>query len=113
MRLYIANEKLVYLKLKQAEVRDVAGFAIPELLAVDDDRLVVEIEIVRPPFIVDFAGAYLDRQPPFSPEEWAAWEQERHEMFEADWKWVKRAISQRKRHGIFLNDVKPGNVTCR
>lgn len=82
------KEKLVYLRLKQVELHDAAGFAIPVLLDYDD-RLSVEMELVRPSFIVDFAGAYLDQIPPFTVEEWAEWERDRQELFEADWKWVK------------------------
>jgi hypothetical protein len=51
------NEKYVSLRLNQAGVRVVEGFAVPELIAFDDDRLIIEMTNFRPPFIVDFAGA--------------------------------------------------------
>jgi hypothetical protein len=107
------RERNVYLRLQERKVQQIEGFAIPALLNFDNELLIVEMEFVTPPFIVDFAGAYLDQQPPFSAEEWAEWEEERKELFEADWKRVKRAMRALEVHGIYLNDVKPGNVTCR
>jgi hypothetical protein len=42
---------------------DVAGFAVPQLIHHDDRLWVVEMGIVSPPFVLDFAGAYLDLRP--------------------------------------------------
>jgi hypothetical protein len=67
--------------------------------------------IVSPPFILDFAGAYLDKRPPFDDEQLQEWEEQKMEQFEDRWPIVRSALSFFKGHGIYLNDVKPGNVT--
>jgi hypothetical protein len=39
------------------------------------------------------------------------WEEQKIEQFEDRWPIVRSALSSFKGHGIYLNDVKPGNVT--
>ncbi len=85
-------------------------FAVPVIRAFNDRLLVVEMSIVSPPFILDFAGAYLDKRPPFDEEQWAEWEKEKIEQFEHRWPEVRQAMAYFRRHGIYLNDIKPGNV---
>lgn len=60
-RLY-ERERDVYLRLRSRSIIDVAGFAVPQLIHHDDRLWVVEMGIVSPPFVLDFAGAYLDRR---------------------------------------------------
>jgi hypothetical protein len=104
------NERNVYLRLQDRQVLFVRQFAVPQLVSFDNSLNVLEMSIVSPPFILDFAGAYLDRKPPFDEEQWADWEQEKKEQFEDRWPEVDLAISSFKRFGIHLNDIKPGNV---
>lgn len=111
-RLYV-KERSVYLRFQQKRVTEVKGFKIPQPIHFDNELQIIEMELVSPPFIVDFAGAYLDQKPPFSPEEWAEWEQEKSEQFEDDWKRVKSAMWALQAHGVYLNDLHTGNVKCR
>jgi hypothetical protein len=107
--LYI-RERDVYLRLKENGIGRLSGFAVPKLINFDDTLWVLEMEIVSPPFVLDFAGAYLDRPPDFDEETLEAWEAEKLEQFEDRWPEVDRLISAFKRYGIYLSDVKPGNV---
>ena len=91
-------------------MRSADQFRIPHIVGYNDDLRVVEMSIVSPPFILDFAGAYLDKRPPFDEEQWAEWEKDKIEQFEDRWPEVRRAMSFFRRHGIYLNDIKPGNV---
>src|SRR5690606_26128092 len=75
------NELAVYQRLQDLGVDDVEGFAVPGLLAHHNDLLIIEMETVKPPFVVDFAGAYLDTKPPFPDEIWEEWESDRAELF--------------------------------
>lgn len=93
------NELAVYRRLQERHIRNVAGFAVPQFIGHHDELLVVEMEIVNPSFVVDFAGAYLDRRPPFSEEEWEVWEAEREELFGDDWSTV-RTVLARIIHGV-------------
>ena len=60
-------------------VTTVRGFNVPELIAFDDELLVLEMTIVRRPFVLDFASAYLDsdKRPEFPDDTWATWEEEK------------------------------------
>lgn len=107
------NERDAYLRLWDRGVDLLAGFHVPKLINFDDELLVVEMEIVDPPFVVDFAGAYIDRRPPFTEEELEVWMQDRSELFEEDWPRVRQLLFALRGLGIFMNDVKPGNITLR
>lgn len=43
------------------------------------------MDIVSPPFLLDFGKAYLDVPPDYSPEAIADWEAERREIFGDRW----------------------------
>jgi len=107
---FYAREKSVYLRLRERSVTQVEGFAVPSLIAFDDDLWVIEMEVVSPPFVVDFASAYLDEQPPYDEEQWEAWREEKREQFEDRWETVESVLAVFRRYGIYLADVKPGNI---
>jgi hypothetical protein len=91
-------------------VTTVQGFNVPELIAFDDGLLTLEMTIVRRPFVLDFASAYLDRRPEFPEDVWATWEEEKKEQFEARWRAVHEVLAAFERLGIYLLDVSPGNI---
>jgi hypothetical protein len=105
------NERNVYFRLRERGVAKVLQFAVPRLIANDDELLALEMSIVSPPFILDFAGAYLDRESPFDSEQLQEWEAERAEIFGKRWPQVRRAYYTFQSFGILLNDLKPGNVS--
>jgi hypothetical protein len=69
------------------------------------------MEIVQPPFVLDFAGAYLDRRPEFPTDVYADWLAEKAEQFGDDWPLVQSIMATLAGIGVFLADVKPGNIT--
>jgi hypothetical protein len=79
------RERDVYLRLREAEVHKILGFSLPRLIRCDDELLAIEMSIVSRPFLLDFAGAYLDHKPHFSDEIWSEWEIEKLEQFESRW----------------------------
>src|SRR5713101_3514145 len=64
------REKQVYERLREFEVNAALGFNVPQLLGYHDDLRVLEMTIVKRPFVLDFAGAYLDVRPAFPQEVW-------------------------------------------
>ena len=58
------------MRLDENEVTQVCDFNVPQLLGVDEDLRILEMSIVTRPFVLDFAGAYLDVKPAFTPEIW-------------------------------------------
>ena len=109
-RLY-ERERDVYLRLRSQSIVEVAGFAVPQLIHHDDRLWVVEMGIVAPPFVLDFAGAYLDRRPDYPDDVMEEWQAEKVEQFgEERWKIVQHIMAHFARMGIYLADVKPGNI---
>lgn len=107
------RERDVYLRLQEHGVSDLLGFKVPRMLNADDELWVVEMEIVSPPFVLDFAGAYLDTPPDFPEEIMEDWRAEKREQFGERWGQVQDVMREFRRIGIFLADVKPGNIMFR
>jgi hypothetical protein len=54
------RELACYRRLLEHGVLDVRGHRVPQLVAWEDELLVIEMTIVWPPFLLDFGDAYLD-----------------------------------------------------
>jgi hypothetical protein len=104
------REREVYRRLSEESITSVSGCAVPEVLRHDDELLAIEMSIVTPPFLLDFAGAYLDQQPDYSEEVIAEWLSEKAEQFGERWPKVQSILRQLERIGIYLADVNPGNI---
>lgn len=106
------RELACYRRLGEHEVEEVLGHVIPRLVASDDELLIIEMEIVSPPYLLDFADAYLDAPPDFSEEVMEQWRQDKEEQFGNQWDEVQFVIAiLQRRFGIYLLDVHPGNIT--
>lgn len=104
------RERDVYLRLQQHDVTNIHGFSVPALIDYDDRLMVVEMGIVFPPFVLDFAGARLDSPPEFPADVLEEWEADKQEQFEDDWPEVRSLMAAFERLGIYLGDVHPGNI---
>ena len=111
-RLYYERERDIYLRLREHDVRKVLEFHVPRLWVFDDELMALEIAIVQPPFVLDFAGAYLDQLPDFSPELLAEWEADKQEQFGEFWSRARAVIAAFRRYGVYLSDVSPSNIRC-
>jgi hypothetical protein len=100
-----------YQRLGRAEVRSIRGFSVPQLIDFSKDLQIIEMTIVRKPFLLDFAKSYLDSEPDFSNEHWEEWERSGIELFgEARWKEPRIVVASLKSHGIYYYDVRPWNL---
>jgi hypothetical protein len=86
-RLY-ERERDVYFRLQSQSIVEVAGFSVPQLIHHDDRLWVVEMGIVSPPFVLDFAGAYLDQRPDYPDEVMEEWQADKLEQFGEE-RWLK------------------------
>ncbi|HXP60770.1 MAG TPA: hypothetical protein VN829_09775 [Dongiaceae bacterium] len=75
-----------------------------------NEILIPKMTIVKRPFVLDFAGAYLDARPEFPEDVWADWEAEKREQFEAHWPVVKAILDAFEELGIYLLDLSPSNI---
>ena len=107
---YYQRELGVYERLRGRGISEVQGFHVPQLIRSDDELLVIEMSIVTRPFLLDFAGAFLDERPKFSDEAWAEWETEKREQFGPRWNTIQSALDTLENWGIYLADVSPSNI---
>jgi hypothetical protein len=107
------RERSVYERLMEAGVVEIRDFHIPRLLAADDELLALEMTILRPPYILDFAGAWLDFPPRFSEEVMEEWRRKNQEQFGADWPMVQLLLGDLEDMGIHMLDPTPSNICFR
>ncbi len=101
----------VYLRLKTFGVKAVRGCHVPQLLGHDEELLAIEMTLVTPPYVLDFAGAYLDRAPAFSDEVMDDWRAEKAEHFGKRWRDVLAVLEIfEHKYGIIIQDINPGNI---
>jgi len=104
------RELACYRRLAEHGVDQVRGHSVPKLLGHDVELLVIEMTIVTKPYVLDFAGAYIDDPPEFPPDVM----EERHahwgEVFEDRWPAVQGIMAQFRRYGIHLLEPSPGNI---
>jgi hypothetical protein len=105
------RERDVYLRLQEHGVTEIRGCHVPEMVAFDDDLWIIVMTIVARPFVLDFAGAYLDQAPDFSEEVLADWRAEKQEQFGPRWADVQAILGLLEGYGVFMIDVNPGNVS--
>jgi hypothetical protein len=106
------RERDTYLRLQEKGVEKVEGFTVPELINFDDSLLIVEMSIVTPPFVLDFAGAYVDKRPTWhsDPEMMKIIEENGLDAFGDNWKKVKSILATFRGLGIYLTDARHGNI---
>ena len=104
------REVTCYKRFAENKVLSLHGFSIPKLIGYDDSLHVIEMGIVTAPFILDFAKAWVDTPPDYSPEVLAEWESNSQELFDERWPIVKSLIYSLRRFGIYYYDAKPANI---
>ena len=104
------RERAAYERLRAARVTEILGFQVPQLIRADDTLRVIEMTIVMRPFVLDFAGAWLDAPPMFPDDAWADWEAEKREQFEARWPKVQAVLGALDALNIHMVDVSPSNI---
>ena len=68
------------------------------------------MEVVKRPFVLDFAGAYLDSAPDYSAEVLADWRIDKQEQFGRWWPEVELILASLERYGVFMVDVSPNSI---
>ncbi len=106
-----SRERDVYLRLREHGVMTIRGCNVPEMIRYDDELRVIEMTVVIRPFVLDFAGAFLDQGPDFSEDVLADWHAEKQEQFGPRWPEVQAILRHLEGYGIFMIDVNPGNIS--
>ena len=106
------RERNVYKRLLEHNIREVRDLTVPQLRNYDDTLLTIEMTFVKPPFILDFGGAYLDGDPEHAQvQDYGAREAKGQEEFEERWGEVNSIRAEFEyRFGIHIVDINPGNI---
>src|SRR5438874_8218450 len=105
------RERDIYLRLRSRRFRKAWMFNVPRLKSYDDEGLVLEMSIVTPPYLLDFASAYLDKRPDFPQEIEEEWQRNIQESFGDKFPDVMAALEAMERDaGVILLDIHPHNV---
>lgn len=94
----------------EQQIKIINEFEVPQLYAWDDDLLIIEMTVVQPPFVLDFAGAYLDKPPEFSPESLAEQHEKNLELFGDKWPRVSLLLAKLRSMDIYYIDINRGNI---
>ena len=103
----------MYERPRELGVIEIRGFEVPLLLDSDEALPALKMTIVMLPWVLDFAGAYLDFAPEFSDEIWADWEHKNREQFGDDWPMAQVILSELRNLGIHMHDPSPSNIRFR
>jgi hypothetical protein len=107
---YYCRERDVYRRLADEGVDSILGFDVPRMLNSADELWVIVMTIASPPFVLDFAGAYLDEPPDYPEDVWAEWEQDKRDQFGDRWPTVQAILRRLQGFGVFLADVTANNI---
>jgi hypothetical protein len=107
------REREIYERLAEHGVDQILAFHVPQIIAFDDALLALEMTIVKPPFVLDFAGAWLDFPPTFSDEVWEDWTRKNEEQFGPDWPMAQMILGDLQDLGIHMLDPSPSNIRFR
>jgi len=105
-----ARELECYQRLAEKDVVQVSGFSVPSLVGHSDELLIVEMDIVSPPCVLDFGKAYVDDMPQQLNEMWRAEIETFEDIFEDNAYQAKVIIFALQQYGIFYFDAKPNNI---
>lgn len=104
-----ATELKTYRLLKQLKILRLHGLAVPQLHGHDDDALIIQMDIVQPPFLLDFAGVRFS-PPDFTADTMQHWHREIAERFGNNTDLVYAVYHTLARHGIYYMDFRPTNL---
>ena len=103
----------VYRHLQDLEMTTICGCDIPQLLAWDDDELVLEMTLVKPPYVLDFGQAYLYWPPDFPDDVWEATYEKWREVFGDDWGKASGILDAFEAIDVYMLDPTPSNFRFR
>ena len=104
-------ERDIYLRFKERGVRSIRGHSVPRLIDYEDSLCVIEMTIVEPPYLIDFAKATIDNAPQFPPGVYEDWLLRKSKDFGKNWPTVSAIMHDLvSLHGVYLTDLNPNNI---
>lgn len=104
-------EKACYQRLAEKKLRSIDGLALSRMIDFADELQVIELEIVTPPYLLDFGKAYIDQKAPYDATQLTEYKNMIGELFGDDYPRVLKitrllwSLCQ-----IDYIDAKPANI---
>lgn len=99
-----------YQRLRYYNVKEIMKMAVPRLIDWDDSLQVVEVNVVTPPYIIDFGKSYLDSGADHSPETWQEHHESQRELWGDRYGQVPAILWKLRQMGILYRDASPRNI---
>lgn len=106
-----STERDCYRLLLDKGVTEILGYAIPRLIGYSNEHMVIEIDLVKPPYILDFGKASLHGWPShYTAEQIADFFAERELLFDDQWPTVRSILARLRMYGVYHLDPRPYNI---
>lgn len=105
------NELMAYRRLAEEGIEKIGQFVIPRLLGNHDRMHIIEMTVVRPPYLIDFGKSSVDTGQGWSNSAMAEWWEKIEDRFENDAPIASQIFTQlRRKAGIYHWDLNPQNL---
>jgi hypothetical protein len=103
------RELYVYRLLRRFKVNRLHGLNIPQFRGRSESDMLIAMDVVKAPFLLDFAGVLLKR-PDFSEEVMAHWQSEIQERFGPNAFIAYKVDDSLQRYGLYYVDFRTTNL---
>lgn len=104
-----ARELEAYRRLRRLKIRQLHGLTVPQLRGHRDSALLIRMDFVSAPYLLDFAGVTFT-PPDFSEDTMQHWHSQIDEYFGANASIAYDVYNSLARHGIYYLDFRPSNM---
>lgn len=105
------RELAAYHRLSKIRLGQIGRFVIPTFHAADTRLLIIEMSVVRPPYLIDFGKATVDDDQGWTDEQMSMWWDKVNDVFENDASVASSIFTQlRDKAGIYQWDLSPTNL---
>ena len=106
------TELHAYEILRDVGITSIMGLTVPEVIAANADLWVLEMTVVKPPFLLDFAGVRFT-EPDFQDDALQGWYERIDDFFGPNAWFVYNVYNALAMHEVFYMDFKPGNIELK
>jgi hypothetical protein len=103
------TEVEAYRRIKRAGITNVRGLTVPKPRAYVPALKLIRMDVVRAPYLLDFAGVLFNR-PDFDSDAMAGWHEHLHFLFGRNVSIIYDVYHILSRHGIWYMDFRPSNI---
>lgn len=107
------RERDAYRHFQELKLENICGCEVPQLIGFDDEELAIEMTVVKPPFVLDFAQAFLFWPPEFPDDFWEATYEKWREQFGDDWGKASAILDAFEAIDVYMLDPNPHNFRFR